>query len=79
MANSGNLIAKVPLSWKKLFSMGVVIPHKLRNCSDSPNDILSESSDEIVNQTKEISANLKELKRQIPDKFGYMLPRYEKT
>ena len=27
MFNGYNLITKVPLSWKKLFSMGVVIPH----------------------------------------------------
>ena len=31
MAVGGKLIAKVPLSWKKSFSMGVVIPHKVKN------------------------------------------------
>ena len=34
MADGGKLIAKVPLSWKKSFSQGVVIPHKMRNCTD---------------------------------------------
>ena len=29
MADGGNLIAKVPLSWKKCFSQGDVIPHKM--------------------------------------------------
>ena len=28
------LVAKVPLSWKKFFSQGVVIPHKMKNCTD---------------------------------------------
>ena len=32
MANGNNLIAKIPLSWEKSFSQGVVIPHKMRNC-----------------------------------------------
>ena len=29
MANGDKLVAKVPLSWKKSFSQGVVIPHKI--------------------------------------------------
>ena len=29
-----NLIVNIALSWKKSFSQGVVIPHKMRNCSD---------------------------------------------
>ena len=37
MANGENLIAKVPLSWKKSISQGVVIPHKMRNCTNSKN------------------------------------------
>ena len=32
MANGGKFRAKVALSWKKSFSQGVVIPHKMRNC-----------------------------------------------
>ena len=34
MADGDKLIAKVPLSWKKIFSQGVVIPQKMGNCSD---------------------------------------------
>ena len=34
MADSGKLIAKESLSWKKSFSQGVVIPHKMKNCGD---------------------------------------------
>ena len=40
MADAGKLIAKVPLSWKKSFSQGHVIPHKMRNCVDCKKDIL---------------------------------------
>ena len=34
MASDCKLQAKVPLSWKKSFSQGVVIPHNLRKCVD---------------------------------------------
>ena len=34
MAAGDKLIAKVPLGWKKSFSQGVVIPHKIKNCSE---------------------------------------------
>ena len=37
MADGDNLIAKVPLSLKKSFSQGVVIPHKMRNCNKCSN------------------------------------------
>ena len=49
MADGDNLIAKVPLSWKKSFSRGVVIPHKMRNCSDCKNDSLCDRCDKLVN------------------------------
>ena len=79
MLEGDKLIAKVPLSWKKSFSMGVVIPHKLRNCSKSPKDILCDGCDKLVNQRQEFSANLNELKRQCPNEFGHMLPIYITT
>ena len=31
---------KVSLSWKKSFSRGVVIPHKMRNCNKCSKDQL---------------------------------------
>ena len=61
MADGDNLIAKVPLSWKKSFSQGVVIPHKVRYCTKCKKDILCESFDKLVNQKKEFLANLNEL------------------
>ena len=70
MADGGKLIAKVPLSWKKSFSMGVVIPNKMRNCTDCKKDILSENCDKLVNQKKELSANLNQLKRESPNNLA---------
>ena len=79
MADGGKLIAKVPLSWKKSFSEGVVIPHKKWNCGECKNDSHCERCDKLVNQRKEFSANGNELKREAPNEFGHMLPRYIKT
>ena len=76
MADGDNLIAKVPLSWKKSFSMGVVIPHKMRNCNKCSKDQLCDGCDVLINQRKEFSANLNELKREEPNDQGHMLPKY---
>ena len=76
MADDDILVAKVPLSWKKSFSQGVVIPHKTRNCHYCKKGILCDICDELVNQRKEFSANLNELKRLPPNDFGHMLPKY---
>ena len=79
MAGGDKLVAKVPLSWKKSFSQGVVIPHKMRYCVDCKKDILCESCDQLVNQQNEFSANLNELKRESPNDFGRMVPKYITT
>ena len=79
MADGDKLIAKVPLSWKKSFSQGVVIPHKMKNCTECKKDILCERCDNLVNQKINFSANLNELKRQTPNVFGHMLPKYITT
>ena len=76
MAGVDNLIAKVPLSWKKSFSQGVVIPHKMRNCSNCKKDVLCDECDKLVNQKKDFSAYLNELKREKPNDLGHMLPKY---
>ena len=62
--NLKNLVAKVPLSWKKSFSQGVVIPHEMKNCGDCKKDILCDNCDKLLNQSKEFSANLNKLKKQ---------------
>ena len=76
MYGGDKLIAKVPLSWKKSFNMGVVIPRKMTNCAECKKDFLCEKCDELVSQKKDISANLNELKRELPNEYGHMLPKY---
>ena len=76
MADGGKLIAKVPLGWKKSFSLGVVNSHKMKYCCKGIKDILCGNCDRSINQKKEFSANLSELKRQAPNEFGHMLPKY---
>ena len=76
MADGDKLVAKVPLSWKKSFSQGVVIPHKMRNCNKCTKDIICDDCDKLVNQNKEFSANLNELKREKPNDLSHMLPKY---
>ena len=61
---------------EKSFSLGVVIPHKMRNCNKCTKDFLRDDCDELVNQNEDLSANLNELKRQPPIEFGHMLPKH---
>ena len=76
--NGTNLNAKLPLSWKKSFIMGIVTPHKMRTCNKCTKKIC-DRRDKLVNQNKDFSANLNELKRQLPNEFGHMLPKYTTT
>ena len=48
----------------------------MRNCTNCQKDILCDGCDILVNQRKEFSANLNELKREPPNKFGHMLLKY---
>ena len=50
MAHGGKLIAQVPLSWKKSFNQGVVIPHKMKNCGDCEIDSRCDRCDKLINQ-----------------------------
>ena len=79
MFEGDKLGAKVPLSWKKPFSQGVVIPHKMRNFIKCSKDVLCDDCDKSVNQNKKFSANLNEIKREKPNKLGHMLPKYITT
>ena len=79
MADGGKLIAKVPLSGRKSFAMGVVIPHRLGNFTNCQRDLLYDGCDKFVNQRKEVSAILNQLKRQCLNEFGEMLPKYTTT
>ena len=64
------------MSWKKSFSMVVVIAHRIRNCNECTKDILCDGCDKLVNQNEEFSANINEKKREPPDEFGDMLLKY---
>ena len=75
-ANDSKFKAKLLLSWKKSFSQRVVIPHRMRNCNKCTKEILCDECDKLVNQNKEFSANLNEMKRQPPNDYGHMLPKY---
>ena len=65
MADGDNLIAKLPLSWKKSFSQGVIIPYKVRNCNKCTKDLLCEDCDKLINQRKEFSANHNEFNEKL--------------
>ena len=73
------LISKVPLKWKKSFSHGVLIPHKMKNCTNGEKDILCDECDKLVKRNKEFSANLIGLKGQSPNELRHMLPKYITT
>ena len=49
----------------------------MRNCTDCQKDILFDGCDKLVNQKKKFSANLNELKRELPNEFDHMLPKYK--
>ena len=76
MFGGDKLISKVPLNWRKGFSYGVIIPHKMRNCNKCKKEILYDDCDKLVNRNKEFSSNLNELKQQPPSEVGHMLPKY---
>ena len=75
MINGDKLVAKVPFSWKKSFSLGVVIPHKTGNCNKCTKNNICKGCVKLVKLNKEFSANPNEIKRQPPNEFGHMLPK----
>ena len=46
----------------------------MRNYNNCTKDIICNGCEKLVNQNKEFSANLNEIKRQPPNEFGHMLP-----
>ena len=63
------------MSWKKSFSQGAVIPHKMKSCGDCKKDTLCDNCDKLLNQTIKFSDNINEMKRQPPNEFGHMVPK----
>ena len=51
----------------------------MRNCNKCPKVLLCDFRDKLLNQNKEFSANFNELKREPPNEFGHMLPKYITT
>ena len=51
----------------------------MRNCTNCKGDILCEKCDSLVNQRKEFSAKQIEMKREPPNEYGHMLPKYITT
>ena len=70
MFDGDKLIAKVPLSWKKSFSYGIKIPHKMIICNNCSKDVLCDGCDKLVNQNEQFSAYLNEIKRQVGHMFA---------
>ena len=77
MLKDDKVIAKVPLCWKKSFSMGAVITQKMRDCNKCSKDILCDGFGKLVHQNKQFSANLNEFKRKLPNEFSHMVPEYK--
>ena len=68
--------AMIPRSWKKSFENGVIIPTQMRHCNTCKDGILCITCNNQINENKEFEANLNLLKRDVPNRFGHMLPYY---
>ena len=68
--------AMLPKSWKKSFDSGIITPTKMRFCNECNDNKMCIKCINQINENKEFEANLNELKRKAPNKFGYMLPYY---
>ena len=68
----------LPKSWKKPFNNEITMPTKIRFCNDCSKEECRDMCNNQINENNEFEANLNLFKRQIPIKFGYMLPSYKK-
>ena len=76
MQEGKKVVGTFPLSWKKSFETGVIIPSKTRDCEICKENALCEDCNLKTKQVKEFEANLNELKRKPPNEKGQMLPYY---
>ena len=76
MKEGKSVSSKFPLSWKKSFSDGVLIPTRDRYCNKCSDDYICKDCESKTKQYKEFEANLNELKRQPPNELNQMLPYY---
>ena len=76
MCEGKDVEGKFPLSWKKSFDSGVIIPTKTRNCNECNDNELCEDCDLKIRQKKKFQHNLNQLNRKPTDKNGIMKPYY---
>ena len=68
MQEGKKIVGSFPLSWKKCFETGIIIPSKTRDCENCKENNLCEDCVLKTKQVKEFEANLNELKRRPADK-----------
>ena len=49
----------------------------MRFCNECNDKKVCDKCNNLINENKELEANLNLLKRKAPNQFGYMLPCYE--
>ena len=76
MLEGKKISAMLPKSWKKSFNIGIVIPAKLRRCDKCRGKTWCATCNNQPNENEEFEADLILLKREDPNKFGYMLPYF---
>ena len=76
MIEGKKVSALLPKKWRKSFDSGIIIPTKIRFCNDCNDKKMCNKCNNQIKENKEFEANLNELKRRPPKKFGLMLPCY---
>ena len=66
----------LPVSWKKSIVNGIVIPVKMKCCSECRDKIFCDECNNQVDEYKTFEANLNSIKRDVPSQVGHMLPYY---
>ena len=70
------ITAMLPRSWKNSINNGNIIPTKMRHCNACKDGTLCVTCKNQINENKEFEANLNLIKREKPNDFGHMLPKY---
>ena len=69
--------ALLPKSWRKFFNSGIIIPTKMRFCNSCSNKRMCNKCNNLVNENKEVEANLILLRRRAASEVGYTLPYFK--
>ena len=70
------ITAMLPISWRKSFNNGIIIPTKMRHCNGCKDGTLCVTCNNLINENKEFEANINLLKREKSNDCGHMLPKY---